>query len=95
MTSMQITKIVDQYGELKRQIAEAEEKALALRQILLSANISEVDGRFYRAVVYRSESDRVDWKAVVESQRPTPALKGLITKNTMHTETVSLKVTPV
>lgn len=93
MSNVKLSKLVDQLGEIKREISSLEEHAAALRQMILDQNVTEVDGEQFHAVVYTSASQKTDWKAVVAAQKETPKLKALIVENTRTVETVSLKVT--
>lgn len=54
-----LTRAVDKLGELSAQIAELQRKAETMRSVLVMANVSEHEGKRYRAVICRRTTTRL------------------------------------
>ena len=81
---------VDRLGMLLAQIADLEEQAEAIKNVLKNGNEGHVEGALYKACVTLSERKTVDNKAVFKEAN-VPA--ELIAKYTRTTAVISIKVT--
>lgn len=81
---------VDRLGMLLAQIADLEEQAEAIKNVLKNGDEGHIEGALYRACVTLSERKTVDSKAVF-AEANVPA--ELIAKYTKTTAVISIKVT--
>lgn len=81
---------VDRLGMLLAQIADLEEQAEAIKNVLKNGDEGHVEGSLYRACVTLSERKTVDNKAVFKEAN-VPA--ELIAKFTKTSAVISIKVT--
>jgi hypothetical protein len=81
---------IDRLGELKAKIADLEEEAYQLRQIVLELGVGSYDGKLFRATVSQFERATLDLKAVREKLSPQ-----FIRANTRHKEVTTVTVTQI
>ena len=84
--------IIDELAELRHHIKhlKGDEKTLAGRAID-KLGVGTHEGTRATGTVYESERDTVNWKAIAEKLKATPAM---IRKHTKHSSSTIIRVTP-
>lgn len=92
MKELELSKIVDQLGDLRAEIEGLLNERKALEDALIDAAGEEgeaFDGSFYRAVVSRYERESVAWKKIAED---LGASRQKIRANTSVSDVASVRV---
>lgn len=72
--------VVDRLAIIKATLADLKAEEATLKQALIDAGVTSVEGALHRATVsYRDGSDRVDWQAIADYFHPS---RQLITAHT-------------
>ncbi len=64
MTSATLKRKADKIGQLKAQVSDLNEKIDQLKQELIDAKVTEVDGKLFRVTLSTEEKAIVDWKSI-------------------------------
>lgn len=81
----ELAEVVDEFGMLKQQIAELEEKEEALRKRLIESGLRLIVGNRYVATLSEKPRRNTDWKAVMEKAAVAQAVVDEFTKSSQVT----------
>lgn len=90
MTSKaQLSALADELGNVRNEIATLKDRERDIREKLIKAGVTSIEGETFRATVVEQIRTLIDWKAVAAKLNPS---RQLVTAHTTNKEVISIRM---